>query len=118
MVNGVNVAKEALMAIENYMDSTAVARKLRISVSAVHRLAARGTLPSTWFAGKRMWTREGVERYLADGELQRRRRNGALISQGNLELSIEQAIHSAVVTKAIDAQRPISDEDGKGRVAI
>lgn len=80
------------MAMETYMDATAVARKLEISVSAVHRLAARGTLPSTWFGGRRVWKREQVDSYLNDGEAQKRRRNGALITQGELALTVDQVV--------------------------
>jgi len=66
-----------LMDIGDLMDGHAVARRLEVTLSAVHRLAARGTLASTWFAGRRVWRREQIERYLADPELQARRRGAA-----------------------------------------
>jgi predicted DNA-binding transcriptional regulator AlpA len=82
--------------METILDARGVARKLGITVSAVHRLAARGTLPSTWLAGVRIWKLETVERYLVDEVAQKRRRNGALITQGTLELTVDDVVSNGL----------------------
>ena len=63
------------MAVGDYLDAKEVASELGISVSAVHGLRDRGTLPSEWMAGKRVWHRQVIKRYLADEVAQERRRS-------------------------------------------
>lgn len=80
------------MGLEDVLDAAAVAKKLEISVSAVHRLCRRGTLPSGWLAGRRVWTRAQIDSYLKDAEAQRRRPNSGTIHLGGRDLSTEDAI--------------------------
>ena len=63
------------MAVNDYMDAKEVSAELGISVSAVHGLRERGTLPSEWMAGKRVWHRETIKRYKNDAAAQDRRRS-------------------------------------------
>ena len=46
---------------EDRLTATQVARELGISVSAVHRLCSRGTLASSWFAGRRVFQRSAID---------------------------------------------------------
>lgn len=60
--------------LDKFIDAKQVAVLLGISVSAVHRLAARGTLPSVFLAGRAYWLREAVQRYIDDPKAQARSR--------------------------------------------
>lgn len=80
------------MGTESLIDAREVSKRLGISVTAVHRLAARGTLPSQWLAGRRVWTVDSVKRYEADPDAQRRRRARHLLIQGPLELTLDQVV--------------------------
>lgn len=101
------------MALEGILDAPTVAKILNISVTAVHRLAHRGTLPSEWVAGRRVWRRATIERYLKDDEAQARRRPGG--GQGNLFLG-DVAVSIDEVLASLKAQAPASfDPVGKRR---
>lgn len=78
--------------MEGYLDAKGVAKMLGITVSAVHRLAARGTLPGTWLGGIRFWKRETVQRYLDDDVAQARRRGAAILRKGQQLLELGEAI--------------------------
>ncbi len=83
------------MAREGYLDSRQVAKKLGISAAALCRLATRGTLPSEWVAGRRIWNPETIDRYLNDHEAQKRRRpNGsqATLFQGGEEIPLDRVV--------------------------
>lgn len=84
------------MAVSDFMEAAEVAKKLEISVTAVHRLEQRGTLPSVWLAGRKIWHRDTISRYLGDGDAQARRRGSSSMSvRGRL---------------SIDAQRPAGEK--------
>lgn len=101
------------MALGDILDAKEVAQLLGCSVTAVHRLAYRGTLSSEWLHGKRVWRRSVVDRYLADAEAQARRRSGS--GQGKLFLG-DTETSLDVVLGSIRAQAPASfDPVGRRR---
>lgn len=65
------------MSIEAYLDTREVAVLLGVTISEVNRLCARGTLASTWHAGRRLIRRDAVRAYLDDKEAQARRRSNS-----------------------------------------
>lgn len=67
------------MAVGGYVDAKEVAAILEISIQAVHGLRERGTLPSEWMAGKRVWRIDVIKRYQADAEAQDRRRSSGRV---------------------------------------
>lgn len=84
--------------IQGFLDTREVSRKLMISVSAVNRLAARGTLAYAWCSGRRLFHRDGIEKYLLDAEAQKRRRNvGGKISRGQAIMSVDGALSEMAV---------------------
>jgi len=89
--------------IKDLMDAAEVAAELRIGVTAVHRLAQRGTLPSEWVGGKRAWRGTTIKRYLADPEAQKRRRGGG--GQGKLFIGESEVTRTEMV-RSIQAQAP------------
>lgn len=60
---------------ESWMSTAEVAKVLKISETAVLRLAARGSLPSVWLAGRRLWNRETIRKYAADPKRRSRSRS-------------------------------------------
>lgn len=75
--------------MEGWLSIQDVAQKLGISVSAVHRLASRGTLAFRWLAGRRMVHRDTLTAYLSNPALQARRRaKHTLDDNGQLRLDI------------------------------
>jgi predicted DNA-binding transcriptional regulator AlpA len=78
--------------LEDLLDARAVAKTLGITVSAVHRLAARGTLPSNWLGGRRIWKRAQVAQYLADQPAQARRRASATVQIGGQQLELAEVV--------------------------
>jgi excisionase family DNA binding protein len=83
----------------NYLSAAEAATKLNISVQAIHRLALRGTLPYVRIAGRRYFTLAAIEKYLADPELQSKRRPASAIRQGQRVLSLDE------LTKELGADR-------------
>ena len=57
-----------------WLTVTEVAQVLGCTRSAVHRLCARGTLASSWFAGRRIVRESVLDRLLADSSFLARRR--------------------------------------------
>ena len=74
------------------MDSRAVAKRLGITISAVNRLAARGTLPSIWHAGRRMFKKAAIDAYCNDSAAQKRRPPDLRLVQGDLDFSLSDAL--------------------------
>ncbi len=98
------------MANEGILDAKAVAVRCKISVSAVHRLAKRGTLPSEWAADRRIWRAAVVDRYLADRAAQSRRRGtwrNATLFQGKDEIPVDRVVNelNAQAPAGYDARR-------------
>lgn len=89
------------MAVEGYIGSKALARELGISVTAVNRLALRGTLPSLWIDGKRVWPRETIRRYLLDSTAQGRRRSPALsVQRGGQAVAVADVAVDAIAARS------------------
>mgnify|MGYP003609053479 CR=1 FL=1 len=59
---------------EDRLTSREVAELLGISLSAVARLCARGTLAYAWFAGRRVFKKTAVEELAQNEEYKRRSR--------------------------------------------
>lgn len=91
------------MALDGILDAGAVSKLLCISVTAVHRLAHRGTLRSRWIAGRRVFEQSEVDRYLADAAAQQRRCGGS--GQGKL-FQGEEAVTLDAVLGSLKAQAP------------
>lgn len=83
----------------NFLSAAEAATRLNISVQAIHRLALRGTLPYVRIAGRRYFTVGAVEKYLADPDLQAKRRPASAIRQGQRTLTLDE------VTKELGADR-------------
>lgn len=52
--------------IENMIDAKEAAEILQISVTAVHRLCNRGSLPSLWLAGRRVFLKHKIQAFAID----------------------------------------------------
>lgn len=52
--------------IENMIDAKEAAEILGISVTAVHRLCNRGSLPNLWIAGRRVFLKHKIQAYSID----------------------------------------------------
>lgn len=76
------------------MDTRQVAKRLGISVSAVNRLCARGTLAYTWQAGRRLFKKASIDSYCVDQAAQKRRPPGVRLVQGELEFSLHEALEN------------------------
>lgn len=61
---------------ENIADAEWVAATLGISISAVHRLCGRGTLPYRWVAGRRLFDKVAVKEFAASEAYRKRSRAG------------------------------------------
>lgn len=63
--------------MEQWMDAKAASAVLGISVSALHRLCARGTLAYRFVAGRRLFLRASIEAFATSASyLKRTRRIG------------------------------------------
>lgn len=101
------------MGLAGYLDAKAVAKKLRISVSAVHGLRERGTLPSEWMGSVRVWKEETINRYLNDVAAQKRRGPKGQLTLDGLELTTDEAIAHM---RSVEAQAPAGfDPAGRRR---
>lgn len=99
--------------IKDIMGAAEVATHLCISVTAVHRLAQRGTLPSEWAGACRIWRGSTIRRYEQDAEAQARRRKSD--RQPLLDLD-EELERGGNFRAALEAQAPIGrDPKGRGR---
>jgi helix-turn-helix protein len=105
--------KEPRMNLEDMLTAEGVAGRLEVTVSAVHRLSNRGTLPYRWIAGRKLFRKDAIDAYLANDEAQKRRRNGGLITQGELELDVPAAVRRMRAEASVDAQRPGGDRGGR-----
>jgi predicted DNA-binding transcriptional regulator AlpA len=65
------------LGIGDYVDAVEAGKLLGISSSAVHQMARRGTLPSSWWGGKRVWLRSAVLALAKDAEYRKRSRRDA-----------------------------------------
>jgi excisionase family DNA binding protein len=65
------------MNLENYLSAKEAARELRISVSALHRLCARGRLASVWIGAQRFVRKDQVRLLAHDVDYQRASRRFA-----------------------------------------
>ena len=52
--------------IEGWLDVATVARRLEVSVQAVHGLTNRGTLAFCWMGGRKFIRGEALEKLIAD----------------------------------------------------
>ena len=79
--------------IQGYLDTREVSKKLNITVSAVNRLASRGTLAYVWMSGRRLYHAQVIANYLSDKAAQKRRRN----IDSKLQLDLEELTVDQVV---------------------
>jgi len=99
------------MALPEIMNAKQVSDLLKISVTAVHRLAYRKTLRYEWLGGVKVFRGETIQKYLDNADAQARRRGGS--GQGRLFIG-EVPASKAEVLASIEAQKPLYDGGAGG----
>lgn len=82
----------------DFLSMNECATRLSISTQAVHRLCTRGTLAYVRIGGRRYIRVRTLNEYLANDELQARRRQPSAVRCGQRVLTLDEAVEDVKVS--------------------